>query len=522
MGLVDLMRLMPQQRQRDLERRRRQAPGGMIASRAKRKGPTCQQDDNSQGGEIELYSGPSLPEDIWHHIHSLMPMRDAARAACVSRAFLRSWRRYPNLTFSDKTLGLNGNARGKDESDRVFYRIVDCILKSHSGIGVKRLKIQMASDYSSKDSCYLNSWLQTAVTPGIEELTLIMVRGNTKYNFPCSLLSNGSGDSIRYLHLVNCSFRPTVTLSCLRGLTRLHLCLVRITGDKLGSVLSHSFALEQLEIRYCDEIVCLKVPRLLQRLRYLEVFGCGRLKLIDNEAPYLSSFLFEGDNTVQLSLGETLQIKNLYMRRSGIIFFARSKLPSSMPNLENLTIHSHRERACTPVLHSKFLYLKHLIIHLSETGTPSSPAYDYFSLASFLGAAPSLETFGLNVYQVYMRHISIFADPTDLRQMRKQQHHNLKSVRINGFCSAKSLVELTCHVIESITSLESLTLETRQSVLRCSDPASKSGKCTPLPKDIVMEGHRAVLAIRTYIEPKVPSKVKLHVLEPCSCHAVEL
>ncbi|KAL6630640.1 hypothetical protein ACP70R_028491 [Stipagrostis hirtigluma subsp. patula] len=249
----------------------------------------------------------------------------------------------------------------------------------------------MASDYSSKDSCYLNSWLQTAVTPEIEELTLIMGPGNTKYNFPCSLLSNGSGDSIRYLHLVNCSFRPTVTLSCLRGLTILHLCLFRITGGKLGFVLSHSFALEQLEIRYCDEIVCLKVPRLLQRLRYLEVFGCSRLKLIDNEAPYLSSFLFEGDNTVQLSLGETLQIKNLYMCRSGIIFFARSKLPSSMPNLENLTIHSHRE------LHSKFLYLKHLIIHLSENGTPSSPAYDYFSLASFLGAAPSSETFGLNI-----------------------------------------------------------------------------------------------------------------------------
>ncbi|KAL6642132.1 hypothetical protein ACP70R_020313 [Stipagrostis hirtigluma subsp. patula] len=70
-----------------------------------------------------------------------------------------------------------------------------------------------------------------------------------------------------------------------------------------------------------------------------------------------------------------------------------------MPNLENLTIHSHRE------LHSKFLYLKHLIIHLSENGTPSSPAYDYFSLASFLGAAP-LETFGLNVYQVYMRDVA--------------------------------------------------------------------------------------------------------------------
>ncbi|KAL6630639.1 hypothetical protein ACP70R_028490 [Stipagrostis hirtigluma subsp. patula] len=38
-------------------------PGnGSMVSQAKRKGSPCQRDDDSQGGEIELYSGPSLPE----------------------------------------------------------------------------------------------------------------------------------------------------------------------------------------------------------------------------------------------------------------------------------------------------------------------------------------------------------------------------------------------------------------------------------------------------------------------------
>jgi len=231
-------------------------------------------------------------QDIWHHIHSLMPMRDAARAACVSRSFLRSWRCHPNLNFSKYTLFLNENACQKDESGRFFYIKVDHILKNHSGIGVKKLKIQINSDYSSKDSCFLNRWLQKAVTPGIEELTLILVPFSAMYNFPCSLLLNGRGDSIRYLHLTRCSFRPTVTLG-LRGLTRLHLCLVRITGDELGCLLSHSLASEQLELRNCDRIVCLKVPRLLQRLNYLEVRGCAKLKVIDNEAPNVSSFTFE-------------------------------------------------------------------------------------------------------------------------------------------------------------------------------------------------------------------------------------
>jgi len=34
----------------------------LIASRAKRKGSPCQRDDDSQGADLEIHSGPSLPE----------------------------------------------------------------------------------------------------------------------------------------------------------------------------------------------------------------------------------------------------------------------------------------------------------------------------------------------------------------------------------------------------------------------------------------------------------------------------
>ncbi|KAF8706343.1 hypothetical protein HU200_030605 [Digitaria exilis] len=403
-------------------------------------------------------------QDVLHHIHSLMPMQDAARAACASRSFLNSWICHPNLDFSKDTLGLTENACQKDESARVFYSKVDHILERHSGIGVKKLKIQTHS--------------------------------GAKYNFPRSVLLNGSGDSIQYLHLTNCSFRPTVTFGGLRSLTRLHLCIVRITGDELGCLLSHSLALEKLELKSCNWIVYLKVPCLLQRLNYLLVYSCAKLKVIDNEAPNISNFTFGGNDTVQLSLGETSQMKNLTMHRCGSVLYARAELPSSMPNLEALTVHSQTERACAPMLCSKFLRLRHLSIAL--TGGPFYPAYDYLSLASFFDAAPSLETFNLD-------NVSIFADPEDLRQIRELQHHNLRIVKITGFSSAKSLIELTCHVLKSTTSLH-----------------NKSGKCSPLERDILMEGHRAVMAIRRYIEPRVPSTVKLHVLEPCSCHVVEL
>ncbi|XP_022683796.1 RNA-directed DNA methylation 4 [Setaria italica] len=65
-----------------------------------------------------------------------------------------------------------------------------------------------------------------------------------------------------------------------------------------------------------------EVPFMLQRLRYLEVFGCGQLKMIDSKAPNISSFSYEGDH-IQLSLGETLQMKKLDIFFHGAVHYAR-------------------------------------------------------------------------------------------------------------------------------------------------------------------------------------------------------
>jgi hypothetical protein len=228
-----------------------------------------------------------------------------------------------------------------DEIARDFRSKVDQILKKHSGIGVKKLMIDMSEYYTTKDSCYLNSWLLIAVTPGIEELALkLSMRG--EYNFPCSLLSNGSGDSIRYLKLGGCSMRPTAELPWLKSLTKVQLHAVCITGDELGCLLCNSFALERLVLRDCGEIVCLKIPCMLQRLRHLEVLSCGNLQVIDNKAPNISSFFYAGER-IQLSLGDTLKMEYIHLLFSGALHYACVELPSSMPNLKIATIDSGSE-----------------------------------------------------------------------------------------------------------------------------------------------------------------------------------
>ncbi|KAF8729579.1 hypothetical protein HU200_017523 [Digitaria exilis] len=506
---------MSKQRQRQRRRRRIYSRNGWVASRAKRKRPS-EQDENSLGSQIKGYSGSKLPEDIWCFIHSLLPMRDAAQAACVSQAFLRSWICHPKLHFSENTLlGSNKNARQNDDKVRDFNSRIDCILKNHSGIGLKALKFEYPSVYNG-NSCHLahlDSWLQIAVKPGIEELSLRMTVDGA-YNFPCSLLSGETGDQLRYLSLAGCQLHSIVRLGCLRRLTRLQLTMVHITSSELECLLSSSFALETFELRSCDSIVCLKIP-CLQQLSYLEVVTCTNLKVIESKAPNLCSFWFAGGFQVKLSLGETWRIKKLHRHCSNFAFYARTELPSTMPNLESLTIRSDIEMVSTPMVPSKFLHLKFLSIAIGGV------TFDYLSLISFLDAAPLLETFIVEVMREWKKRVSVFEDRSDLRMMPGHHHSKLKHVKIIKFSSAKSVAELICQILESATSLECLTLDTTHGMPRCS--VNKTGKCLFMLKYALVEAHEGLLAAKTYIKPKVPSKVELNVLEPCiRCHAVGL
>lgn len=126
-----------------------------------------------------------------------------------------------------------------------------------------------------------------------------------------------------------------------------------------------------------------------------------------------------------------------------------------------------------------------------------------------------------------MEHASVFGDASHMRQMPEHKHASLKNVKIIGFCSAKSMVELTCHILENATSLESLIVDTvydeddNLNIGRCS--VRKTDACTPIPRDMILEANKALLAIKRYIVGKVPSTVKLDVREPCSrCHAIDL
>jgi hypothetical protein len=108
-------------------------------------------------------------------------------------------------------------------------------------------------------------------------------------------------------------------------------------------------------------------------------------------------------------------------------------------------------------------------------------------------------------------HQSVFED-SQLRHMHVHRHDYLQSVNISGFSSAKCLVELACYILKNAVSLECLTLDTMYGY-RCGE--GKQKRCHYLSAALFKEAHRALSAVRTYIENKVPSTVKLTVLKPC-------
>ena len=119
------------------------------------------------------------------------------------------------------------------------------------------------------------------------------------------------------------------------------------------------------------------------------------------------------------------------------------------------------------------------------------------------------------VSQPHMLYQSVF-DDSQLRHMPVGSHGYLQSVKISGFSSAKCLVELACYILKNAVSLECLTLDTTY-FYRCD--GSDQTRCPTISAPLLMEAHRALSAVRTYIENKVPSTVKLTVLEPCCrCH----
>ena len=136
----------------------------------------------------------------------------------------------------------------------------------------------------------------------------------------------------------------------------------------------------------------------------------------------------------------------------------------------------------------------------------------------------------MQVDQAGVEHDSVVSvGDHELRRKPECRHHHLKRVMIRGFCSTKSMVEFTRHILERAPSLERLTLDTTVSCRRRFQtwlaienyPVSKVTieKCWPMCITGLDKAHRAMEAASRYIAGRVPSAVEYTILNPCiHCH----
>ncbi|CAN6372217.1 unnamed protein product [Urochloa humidicola] len=482
-------------------------------------GSTCSATQVKADSDCTEGIGPQvqLPEDILHRIHALMPMRDAAQAACVSHAFLRSWRYYPNLILSVDSLGIEDYGSKYDAITRDFISRVDHIMQNHSGMGVEEFRLE---NYpcSTIDPIVVDRWVKVAITPGIKKLELSLFElGDLKYSFPCSLLSGVRGSSIKSLMLGGCSLRSVAQAGFMSSLTDLDFHSVDITGEELFCFLSNSYALEKISILNCDNIICLKIPCQLQKLNMLSVEDCQMLEMVDSNAPNLSTFPCSG-RQIHISLGHASQVREIRFHcdySSNALYYAITKLPLIASNLQTLFLSTSDEIINIPMAFGKFLQLHNLEIMFHAANL--SQDFDFCSLICFLDASPSLETFIFCIGMPTIRHDSIIEDPVNgsshPRRLSDCCHDNLKNVMITGFCSAKSMIEFTIHIMEKAKSLECLTLDTTRGHDR---RFASIDRCWLLNEAGLVEAGKAHTAIQSYIEGRVPAAVDLKVIEPCS------
>ncbi|CAL4975606.1 unnamed protein product [Urochloa decumbens] len=396
-------------------------------------------------------------------------MQDAARAACVCRELLQSWRYYPELEFSAKTLSLDEQhtcIQGQMAKD--IIKRIDGALQNFAGIWVKRLKFELRF-FRKLRAHYINHWLDAAATTlSIKELTLdLPPDGKMKYSFPCELFFDEKGCSIQSLCLSACAFSPEHGSSCFRSLKRVNFSRVDITTEDSWLFLFNSLALEHLELEYCHGIAYLRIPCTLQLLSSLQVRRCNMLQAIESDAPNLATFQYQGP-IIQFSLGDALQLKDINISIYpwfNLFNYARKELPALAPNLETLFLMSADEVGCfypfTIVPHEKSIPLKHLEIAIVGPRTENGYHFEFFSLVTFLNTSPELETFILHVEESAVQKSHLVIDPSKLVKLPKHCHQNIKHVKITGFCPIKELLELTFYILEDAASLRWLTLDCR-------------------------------------------------------------
>uniref|UniRef100_A0A0D9WVR5 F-box domain-containing protein n=1 Tax=Leersia perrieri TaxID=77586 RepID=A0A0D9WVR5_9ORYZ len=407
-------------------------------------------------------------QDILTRIMSFLPLKEAARTSILSNQWKNIWCSNQNLVFQfTNMLSFDLHKRSWTEDDglrlnqNLFIERVNAVLKQRSGLGVQTMAV--LAELESNHADHIDSWLDFAIASKTKQLILDLIpewpKEGAPYDFPVKLFNATNSSQLQAFILCGVSLKLPANFKGFQNLKKLKVGYTDVSDEDMHTLVSNCRSLEFLYIYNCDMLTRLWTTHPSNQLKHLRVENCTMLQEIELNFG-LTELCYEG-RLIPLAPPSPLLMTNVWMKLSDIydvLGYMFTKLPSTLPHLEMLTINcSEHQRTTLPEKTIKFMYLKHLRLEL--TFCVPERKVDMLDFACLLEAAPFLETLELHMWMPLDEPYS--KNHGELRSLPARPHSNLRLVYITGFYGVKDQLELVRHILRNAVTLNAMKIDPR-------------------------------------------------------------
>ncbi|KAK6924915.1 FBD domain, partial [Dillenia turbinata] len=411
----------------------------------------CEDDDK------DLIS--KLPDEILISILSCLALKEAARASILAQRWRYLWRYSTKLSLHDKEgdeIVQRGNNYNKKEAN-AYIKAFNKVLRLHRAERLDEFRVCFILRNSHKK--HLDKWIDHALCREVKKLEINLCQeyhylNQKPYKFPdkCfTLVQNPQG------------------LSSVKSLKSLYLKWLDVRGELIQNFLLNFPLLEHVTVHGSSEMIDLEVVGFSLKLKYLELYGCIKLRNVKIFAPNLVSFKCEFGESTILDVQHAPRLVDLYTSggrkwNDDFLSFARQ-----FSQLETLTLDLlfHYDIHLTQI--PEFTNLKHLILKIIPGANVS-----LLCLAPVIEAATFLQKLSvkfISMPEQCRRHI---------KRLPRSPNEHLKVVELFGFIGNVLDIEFAEYLLEKAVALEKVFIEpadnTSSGLIRCMNATCRLDK----------------------------------------------
>ncbi|XP_059312762.1 putative F-box/FBD/LRR-repeat protein At4g00315 [Lycium ferocissimum] len=313
------------------------------------------------GGRQDIIS--NLPIEIIRQIHSLLPLKDAARISILSHLWRNIWVSNPNIHLDETDFGANFykySDTDKDKRDAFLIYLQKSLVNRHKceyDCAVDTLYLRITVE-DSIDEFLVENWIDFALQNKVKTLRLILRTTYSEWFELCNIefiAATLVELKLEYCEIIDCSFM-------LPSLKSLFLDDVCIDDDDFNDLIAGCPRIEKLEI-VCPATVCTMVlsnPR-------LKFFGlhfpcCDSNVLIESKNLETLEFSFVCECMCEVEITYPTTVRELSLQDSYNLESTLLHYINKFPLLEKLVL-PNGTCSCIQVSHQ---HLTNFVVNVLE------------------------------------------------------------------------------------------------------------------------------------------------------------